>query len=410
MSDDANPTKKARAPAVKSATGSPAKPAVRAKKPVKSTAGPRATAKKAADVVAAEPVPEQAVVIEAVDSSPAASLAEPPSDTVAPARKRQSLFEAADDMRSSARRVINTAREAAEQARFVAREAAKEVASMASETAKSAAEMANEGARTALQRASRSAQMVAQLAEDGAKMTAQLANDTAKAAGQMAREVAMQMAQAYLRKSTITLPLPESLINKQMRNLAARHASVDYLAVYCGDDRVTVAIDGHHNRLIYTVEMKFDVLECKVSRNAQYIRVRQVDESLDAQFRQTNFVANWVTKQVGRGAFFVANRLPTKSPVNQILQDIPGVEREGPRLWRINLQETDLGDLLQNRSWMVEKLSNLTEFASLPGLSTLIDSQDLLMQLVNQFEIRDVRVRPGRLELLVGIATIAKAG
>lgn len=276
---------------------------------------------------------------------------------------------------------------------------------MASETAKSAAELANESARNALQRASRSAQIVAQLAEDGAKMTAQLANDTAKAAGQMAREVAMQMAQAYLRKSTITLPLPESLINKQMRNLADRHASVDYLAIYCGDDRVTVAIDGHHNRLIYTMEMKFDVLECKVSRNAQYIRVRQVDESLDAQFRQTNFVANWMTKQVGRGAFFVANRLPTKSPVNQILQDIPGVEREGPRLWRINLQETDLGDLLQNRSWMVDRLSNLTEFSSLPGLSTLSDSQELLMQLVNQFEIRDMRVRPGRLELLVGIAS-----
>lgn len=276
---------------------------------------------------------------------------------------------------------------------------------MASETAKSAAEMANESARNALQRASRSAQVVAQLAEDGAKMTAKLANDSAKAAGQMAREVALQMAQAYLRKSTITLPLPEALINKQMRNLADRHASVDYLAIYCGDDRVTVAIDGHHNRLVYTIELKFDVLECKVSRNAQYIRVRQVDETLDAQFRQTNFVANWMTKQVGRGAFFVANRLPTKSPVNQLMQDIPGVEREGPRLWRINLQESDLGGLLQNRSWMVDKLSNLTEFASLPGLSTLIGSQELLMQLVNQFEIRDVRVRPGRLELLVGIAS-----
>ena len=396
MTDDANAEKKPRsnsttkpaAKTTKAASGSVKKPSAQITKPK-----PKAPAKKPAAK------PREAETIVEIEPETESAPAEPL------ARKSRSLFDAADDVRMSARRVMGTARDAAEQARYVATEAAKEVASMASETAKSAAEMANESARNALQRASRSAQIVAQLAEDGAKMTAKLANDSAKAAGQMAREVAMQMAQAYLRKSTITLPLPEALINKQMRNLSDRHASVDYLAIYCGDDRVTVAIDGHHNRLVYTIELKFDVLECKVSRNTQYIRVRQVDETLDAQFRQTNFVANWMTKQVGRGVFFVANRLPTKSPVNQIMQDIPGVEREGPRLWRINLQESDLGDLLQNRSWMVEKLSNLTEFAALPGLSTLLDSQELLMQLVNQFEIRDVRVRPGRLELLVGIAS-----
>ena len=396
MTDDANAEKKPRsnsttkpaAKTTKAASGSVKKPSAQITKPK-----PKAPAKKPAAK------PREAETIVEIEPETESASAEPL------AGKSRSLFDAADDVRMSARRVMGTARDAAEQARYVATEAAKEVASMASETAKSAAEMANESARNALQRASRSAQIVAQLAEDGAKMTAKLANDSAKAAGQMAREVAMQMAQAYLRKSTITLPLPEALINKQMRNLSDRHASVDYLAIYCGDDRVTVAIDGHHNRLVYTIELKFDVLECKVSRNTQYIRVRQVDETLDAQFRQTNFVANWMTKQVGRGAFFVANRLPTKSPVNQIMQDIPGVEREGPRLWRINLQESDLGDLLQNRSWMVEKLSNLTEFAALPGLSTLLDSQELLMQLVNQFEIRDVRVRPGRLELLVGIAS-----
>ena len=395
MTDDANAEKKPRSnaatkPAVKTtkaAAGSAKKPSTQAVTPKAKAPAKKPTVK-----------PSEVEAIVEIESEPV--VIEPP-----PVRKSRSLFDAADDVRMSARRVMDTARGAAEQARYVATEAAKEVASMASETAKSAAEMANESARNALQRASRSAQVVAQLAEDGAKMTAKLANDSAKAAGQMAREVALQMAQAYLRKSTITLPLPEALINKQMRNLSDRHASVDYLAIYCGDDRVTVAIDGHHNRLVYTIELKFDVLECKVSRNAQYIRVRQVDETLDAQFRQTNFVANWMTKQVGRGAFFVANRLPTKSPVNQIMQDIPGVEREGPRVWRINLQESDLGGLLQNRSWMVEKLSNLTEFASLPGLSTLLDSQELLMQLVNQFEIRDVRVRPGRLELLVGIAS-----
>lgn len=326
-----------------------------------------------------------------------------PSKSTGP---RLSIFDAAAEVRQSAKRAIDTAREAAEQAKFVASEAAREMASMASETARSAAEIANDRARTALQRASKGAQMVAQLAEDGAKVTAQLASETAKAAGQMARDVAMQMAQAYLRKTTIKLPLPEALINKQLKGLAERHPSVDFLAVYCGDDRLTVAIDGHHNRLIYTVELLFDVLECRVSRNAQYLRVRQVGENLDAQFRQSNLVTNWLTRQAGRGAFFVANRMPTKSPVKQILADIPGFEMEASRLWRINLQETDIAELFADRRWMADKLTNLNEFASLPGLSTLRDSRELLMQLVNQFEIRDMRVRPGRLELRVGIASL----
>ena len=61
-----------------------------------------------------------------------------------------------------------------------------------------------------------------QLAEDGAKVAAQIAGDTAKAASQIAKEVALQMAQAYLRKSTLTLALPESLLNKQVRLMAKR--------------------------------------------------------------------------------------------------------------------------------------------------------------------------------------------
>jgi hypothetical protein len=261
----------------------------------------------------------------------------------------------------------------------------------------------SETARSAIQIASEGAQVVAQLAEDGAKVAAQIAGDTAKAASQIAKEVALQMAQAYLRKSTLTLALPESLLNKQVRLMAQRNPSVDHVAVYCGDDRLTVAIDGHQNRLVYTVELEFDVLECRISRDEQYLRVRQVDESLDAQFRQTNLVTNWATRQIARGSFFMANRLPTRSPVNQMLEDLSGFRREGPRLWRIDLQKSDLIELLNNRAWMVDKLLSLSDLSVLPGLTTLKDSRDLLMQLVNQFEIRDLRVRPGRLEVLVGI-------
>lgn len=314
-------------------------------------------------------------------------------------------------VREPLKRVAQSAREAALQARASAREVAlkaaetaREVSEMASETAKGVSEIASEAARSALQIASEGAQVVAQLAEDGAKVAAQMAGDTAKAAGQVAREVALQMAQAYLRKSSLTLSFSEAQLNRQLRQKFARHPSVDHLTVYCGDDRLTVAVDGHHNRLIYTVELDFDVLECRVGRDGSFLRVRQVSEELDAQFRQTNLIANWATRQLGRGAFYVANRLPTRAPVHQMLAQIPGVSNEGPRLWRIDLGDTDMADFLHNRSWMVEKLLALTDLSVLPGLTTLKDSRELLTQLVNQFEIRDMRVRPGRLEVLVGIS------
>lgn len=53
----------------------------------------------------------------------------------------------------------------------------------------------------------------------------------------------------------------------------------------------------------------------------------------------------------------------------------------------------------------MDKLLNLTDATIVPGLSLLIDSEDMLMKLVNQFEIRSMRVLPNRLELLVGINT-----
>lgn len=333
-----------------------------------------------------------------------------PEAAVTPPRRKVTIQgvvrnarDVASQARTAAREVAGRAGQTAREVADVASEAAREVAGMASETAKGVAEIAGETARNAIQIASEGAQVVAQLAEDGAKVAAQFAGDTAKAAGQIAREVALQMAQAYLRKSTLTLALSESQLNKQVRKMARGHPHVDHITVYCGDDRITVAVDGHHNRLVYTVELDFDVLECKVSREEQYLRVRQVDETLDAQFRQGNLVSNWITRQAGRGAFYVANRLPTRSPINQIMQDLPGVRREGPRLWRIDLHKTALVELLNNRSWMVERLLSLSDLSVLPGLTTLKDSQELLQQLVNQFEIRDLRVRPGRMEVLVGI-------
>lgn len=321
----------------------------------------------------------------------------------ADSKQRRRLEESMGKAIQRARAVADKASTAAREMADVAGETAREVAGLARETTKGVAEIASETARSALQIASEGAQVVAQLAEDGAKVAAQLAGDTAKAAGQIAREVALQMAQSYLRKSTLTLPLPESLLNKQVRHMVRRHASIDHLTVYCGDDRLSVAVDGHHNRLVYTVELEFDVLECRISRDEQYLRVRQVDETMDAQFRQGNLVSNWATRQAARGAFFVVNKLPTRSPVNQMLSELPGVRREGPRLWRIDLQKSDLVDLFNNRSWMVDKLLSLSDLSVLPGLTTLKDSRDLLIQLVNQFEIRDLRVRPGRLEVLVGI-------
>ncbi|MDO9621856.1 MAG: hypothetical protein Q7I91_08110, partial [Moraxellaceae bacterium] len=263
-----------------------------------------------------------------------------PSEKPPLATTKPSLREPLKRVAKNAIEAVGQARTTAKSMAVMAAETAKEVSEMANETAKGVAEIANEAARSALQIASEGAQVVAQLAEDGAKVAAQFAGDTAKAAGQVAKEVALQMAQAYLRKSSLTLTFSESQLNRQLRQKFASNPNIDHLTVYCGDDRITVAVDGHHNRLIYTVELDFDVLECKVSRDSNYLRVRQVNEELDAQFRQTNLIANWAAKQIGRGAFYVANRLPTKAPVHQMLANIPGVINEGPRLWRIDLGET----------------------------------------------------------------------
>ena len=65
------------------------------------------------------------------------------------------------------------------------------------------------------------------------------------------------------------------------------------------------------------------------------------------------------------------------------------------------LREAGFIDFINNRSWMVDKLLSLTDFSILPGLNILQESR--VQQLVDQFEIRGLRVQSGRLEVQVGI-------
>lgn len=291
-----------------------------------------------------------------------------------------------------------------------ASEVAKDIADMAQETAKSvvevAVEVASDTARSTLQLTAESAQAVANFAGGGAKMTVQLATGTAKAATLLAQEAALQLAQTYFSKSTLTIALPESQINKQLRQMTEGQPYLDYITVSCGDDRLTVALDGHHKRLVYTLSLDFDVLECKVSHDEQFLLLRQVDTGLDLQLRQARTLSNFALRRAAYGVAFVAKRMPNYiAPATLLLHQIPGVSEEGPNLWRVALHKNLMMELLHNRSWIVDKLLTLTDLSVIPGLSLLIDSEDMLLKLVNQFEIRSMRVLPGRFELLIGINT-----
>lgn len=281
----------------------------------------------------------------------------------------------------------------------IATEVAKDLADMAQETAKAVVGVA-------VDVASDTAQSVVQLAGGGAKMTVQLASGTAKAATQMAQEAALQMAQTYFSKTTLTVSLPESQLNKQLRQMTEGHPHLDYITVSCGSDRLTVALDGQYQRLVYTLSLDFDVLECKVSHDEQFLLLRQVDTGLDVQLRQAPTLSNFALRRVAHGVAFVAKRLPSAvTPASLLLNSVSGVSEEGPNLWRVALHKNVLMELLHNRSWMVDKLLTLADLSVIPGLSLLLDSEDMLLRLVNQFEIRSLRVLPNRLELLIGINT-----
>ncbi len=292
----------------------------------------------------------------------------------------------------------------------IATEVAKDLADIAQETAKSvvdaAVDVASDTARSTFQFTTDAAQTVAQFAGGGAKMTVQLASDTAKAASQMAQEAALQMAQNYFSRTTLTISLSENRINKQLRQMTEGHPYLDYITVSCGADRLSVALDGHYQRLVYTLRLDFDVLECKVSHDEQFLLLRQVDTGLDAQLREAAMLSNFALRRAAQGVAFVAKRLPSAvTPASLLLNSVAGVSEEGPNLWRVALHKNVMMQLLQNRSWMVEKLLSLADLSAIPGLSLLIDSDDMLLRLANQFEIRSMRVQPNRLELLIGINT-----
>lgn len=246
---------------------------------------------------------------------------------------------------------------------------------------------------------------VAELARDAARGAARglagTAGDVIGATG----DAALKIAQTYLGRSSITLPLPEPLLNHQIRQRLEGRGYIDHITIDCGDDRLRVLVDGHYLRVIYTVELHFAVIKCVVSDTERSIYLQQVDESLDAQLRQANFAVNWVARQASSRAFRLANKLPLPLPslAHQVIKDIPGIHADGHRRWRIDLDEAGLIDFIENRSWMLDKLAELTDFSILPGLNVLRESRELLQQLVNQFEVRALRVQPGRLEVSVGI-------
>ena len=217
------------------------------------------------------------------------------------------------------------------------------------------------------------------------------------------RDVALMMARTFLGSTTITLPLPEALLNKQIKQRLEKNPDLDQLAIECGDDRLQITVKGHYKRAIYTLQLDFNVLECHVSTK-KLLRLRQVDESLDFQIRDANIVTNWIAKKVTSKAFDVVNSLPIPSLINHIIRDIPGIQQEDHRVWNIDLEKAGFIDFLNNRSWMLDKLLNLTDFSVLPGLNILRESRELMQQLVNQFEIRGLRVQQGRLEVQVGIS------
>lgn len=285
-------------------------------------------------------------------------------------------------------------------------EVAEGLVDIAQDTAKTVVDAASDTARSTLKFTTDSAQVVAMLAGGGVKMTTQLASETAKAATHLAQEAALQMAQTYFSKTTLTVAVTESQLNKQLRQMTEGQLYVDHITVDCGNDRLRVNLDGHYQRLVYTVSLDFDVLECKVSHNEQFLILRHVNTNLDIQMRQANTVSNFALRRAAYSTAFLIKKLPIfLDPVSFFLSQIKGVTNEGANLWRVALHKNIMMELLHNRSWIVDKLLTLTDATIVPGLSLLLDSDDMLLRLVNQFEVRFMRVLPNRLELLVGIST-----
>lgn len=227
--------------------------------------------------------------------------------------------------------------------------------------------------------------------------------DMVSETSEAARQVALAMARASLGKSSLTLYLPEMLLNNQIRKRIDR-TEIDDIKIECGNDRFHIELDGHYRRFLYRLSLEFNVLECRIGQE-KYLRLRQVDEHLDLQVRHVGTLTNWATRRVGNVSFELINSLPIPFLINHLVRDIPGIQKEGHRLWYIDLEEAGFIDFINNRSWMVDKLLSLTDFSILPGLNILQESRELVQQLVDQFEIRGLRVQSGRLEVQVGIGS-----
>ncbi len=280
---------------------------------------------------------------------------------------------------------------------------ARDVADMASDVTRDVVGVAGIAADAAFNAAVVVTTGAARSAIDAANFTTDAVRGVVSSTTETTRDVALIMARTFLGSTTLTLPLPEALLNKQIKQRLEQNQDLDQLAIECGDDRLQITVKGHYKRAIYTLQLDFNVLECDVSTK-KLLRLRQVNESLDFQIRDANIVANWIAKKVTSKAFDVVNSLPIPSLINHIIRDIPGIQQEEYRVWNIDLDKAGFIDFLNNRSWMLDKLLNLTDFSILPGLNILRESRELMQQLVNQFEIRGLRVQQGRLEIQVGIS------
>lgn len=219
---------------------------------------------------------------------------------------------------------------------------------------------------------------------------------------EVARDVSLHMARTFLGKTPLTLYLPEMLLNNQIRK-RIDPTEIDNIKVECGNDRFTIQVDGHYLRFLYRLTLNFNVLECRIGQE-KFLRLKQTDESLDLQIRHAGTLTNWATRRVGKVGFNILNILPIATLINHIIRDIPGIQQEKHRHWYIDLEKAGFIDFINNRSWMVDKLINLTDFSILPGLNILRESQELMRQLVDQFEICGLRVQSGRLEVQVRIS------
>ncbi len=280
---------------------------------------------------------------------------------------------------------------------------ARDVADMATDVTRDVVGVAGIAADAAFNAAVVVTTGAARGAIDAANFTTDAVRGVVSSTTETTRDVALLMARTFLGKTTLTLPLPEALLNKQIKQRLEQNKDLDQLAIECGEDRLQITVKGHYKRAIYTLHLDFNVLECDISTK-KLLRLRQVDESLDFQIRDANIVTNWIAKKVTSKAFDVVNSLPIPSLINHIIRDIPGIQQEDHRVWNIDLEQAGFIDFLDNRSWMLDKLLNLTDFSVLPGLNILRESRELMQQLVNQFEIRGLRVQQGRLEVQVGIS------